>query len=33
MIDNDYFLINKIIDGKFKKRRQAGKITTFKRRK
>ena len=33
MIDNDYFLINKIIDGKFKKRKQTGKITTFKRRK
>ena len=33
MIDNDYFLINKIIDGKFKKQKQTGKITTYKRRK
>ena len=33
MIDNDYFLINKIISGKFKKQKQTGKITTYKRRK
>jgi methionyl-tRNA formyltransferase len=33
MIDNDYFLINKIIDGEFKKQKQVGKITTYKRRK
>ena len=33
MIDNDYFLINKIINGKFKKQKQTGKITTYKRRK
>lgn len=33
MIENDYFLINKIIDGKFRKRKQIGKNTTFKRRK
>lgn len=32
MIDNDYVLINNIINGKFKKRKQTGKITTFKRR-
>jgi len=33
MISNDYFLINKIINGKFKKQKQTGKITTYKRRK
>jgi len=33
MISNDYFLINKIINGKFKKQKQIGKITTYKRRK
>ena len=32
MIDNDYFLVNKIISGKFKKQKQTGKITTLKRR-
>lgn len=33
MISNDYFLINKIINSKFKKQKQTGKITTYKRRK
>lgn len=33
MIKNDYFLINKIIEGKFKRRKQISKSTTFKRRK
>lgn len=33
MIENDYFLINRIIEGKFRRRKQAGKSTTFKRRK
>lgn len=33
MIENDYFLINRIIAGKFRRRKQAGKSTTFKRRK
>ncbi len=33
MIENDYFLINRIIEGKFRRRKQTGKSTTFKRRK
>lgn len=33
IIENDYFLINKIIEGKFKRRKQVGRVTTFRRRK
>lgn len=32
MIENDYFMINRIIQGKFKRRRQSGKSSKFKRR-